>query len=193
MAAHHGFEVERDGRLYKYDVYHDVFVCCDRCPSKQVTLIPRFLSENTDLPGVKWYCDGYDVDAFSLVDAEHATRCNVSFRKVMLQFSTKVVRGYWHRLGLMGKQRDCPTLTEVPLGVKLALSFVLQCDVTRCSPVDIHHYLVDLFSVTSENMLKRPRYLVPVDESFWLTDAAVNSPVLAKSPVVKKADKSSSS
>ena len=184
MAAHHNFEVERDGRLYKYDAYRNVFVCCDRRPSKQVTLIPRFLSESTDLPGVKWYCDGYNVEAFSLIDAEHAIRCNASFRKVMLQFSTKVVRGYWNRLGLLRKQRVCPTLTEVPLGVKLALSFVLQCDVTRCAPVDIHHYLVDLFSVTSKDMLKRPRYLTPVDESFWLTDAAIKSSILAESPVV---------
>ena len=94
MVAYHNYEVERDGHLCRYDAYRNVFVRCDRPSSKQVTMLPRFLSENTDLPGVKWYCDGYDVDAFSLVDAEHATRCNVSFRKVMLQFSTKVVRGY---------------------------------------------------------------------------------------------------
>ena len=184
MLTYDDYEVERDGRLHKYDAMNAAWVCCKKRPSAQVSLIPRSLSASTDLPGVKWYCDGYNVEAFSLIDAEHAIRCNVSFRKVMLQFSTKVVRGYWHRLGLLRKQRVCPTLTEVPLGVKLALSFVLQCDVTRCAPVDIHHYLVDLFSVTSKDMLKRPRYLTPVDESFWLTDAAIKSSILAESPVV---------
>ena len=59
--------------------------------------------------------------------------------------------------------------------------------------MDIHHYLVDLFSVTSKDMLKRPRYLTPVDESFWLTDAAIESSILAESPVVKTAVDSSSS
>ena len=135
-----------------------------------------------DLPGVKWYADGYGEEAFSLVDADGAGPCGVAFRKIMLRFSTKVVRGYWHRLGLERLQRKCSTLERVPMGVRLALSFVLQCDVTQCSAVDIHHYLVDLFSVTSDTMLDRPAYLHFVDETFWFSDAVIKSRLLSDSP-----------
>ena len=68
------------------------------------------------------------------------------------------------------------------MGVRLALSFVLQCDVTQCSAVDIHHYLVDLFSVTSDTMLDRPAYLHFVDETFWLSDSVIKSRLLSESP-----------
>ena len=139
-----------------------------------------------DLPGVKWYADGYGEEAFSLVGADGASPPGVAFRKIMMRFSTKVLRGYWRRLGLQKLQRKCPLLKEVPLGVRLTLSFVLRCDVTQCSAVDIHHYLVDLFSVTSDTMLNRPSYLHSVDAPFWLSDAVIKSRLLSESPKAEK-------
>ena len=130
MATDDSSVFERDGRLYRLEKdveWRDVLVPCDPRPLKSFDPV----YEETSLPGVKWYCDGYDVKAFSLVDAKHAERCEVNFRHKMLKFSTKVVRGYWQRLGVLRLQRKCPTLEKVPLGVRLALSFVIQCDVTN--------------------------------------------------------------
>ena len=142
--------------------------------------------ESTRLPGVKWYADGYGTVPYSLTDADNVGPCGKSFREVMRVFCTKVVRGYWHHLGLQRLQQKCPFLEKVPLGVRLALSFILHLDVTECSAVDIHHFLVDLFSVTPETMLDRPAYLEFVDQRFWYSDVLIESQLLSASPEVIK-------
>ena len=90
-------------RPYKRSVHRRCFIShqpkSSSPPPDPLTMLIGPGRLEPDLPGVKWYADGYGEEAFSLVDADGAGPCGVAFRKIMLRFSTKVVRGYWHRLG----------------------------------------------------------------------------------------------
>ena len=134
-----------------------------------------------------WYVNGADCEPFNLNRAPgavsfgkppfHRMSLCRGFATTLRRHSVMVCRVYWKQLAWDG-YRGFRLGVKFPLRVRIALSFILGSDVTRCRDIDIYHYFADVFGFVECEYLPpgRPAFaedLKSLTESLGLRDELV--------------------
>ena len=119
-----------------------------------------------------WFVNGYASKPFELTLARGAVsfgrppvfRSDFSapFMRTLRRYSVMVCRVFWARLAWHGHQEHGHAI-RFPLRVTVALSIVLNCDVTNCRHIDIFHYFADIFGFSDRRYVNLAAVQEPQD------------------------------